>query len=249
MAETLKPRIAFPEPHSGKPEYNARSIPQYAHAVEASGGELVVIPLSASNEEIAKTIATCHAALLPGSPADVDPQKFDQAKDPHTNPADPKRDNLDELLLQDAFNMRKPLLGICYGVQSLNVWRTGTLKQHITTPVNHEAGRAMPIAHQVKIEPKSLLGEIARSVADSDNLLPVNSSHHQSVEQAGDGLRVVATSPEDGIIEAVELADRSQFVLGVQWHPERGFDADALSRAIFQRFIAEAAQYSPKANG
>jgi putative glutamine amidotransferase len=249
MAESLKPRIAFPEPHSGKPEYNARSIPQYAHAVEASGGELVVIPLSASNEEIAKTIATCHAALLPGSPADVDPQKFDQAKDPHTNPADPKRDNLDELLLQDAFNMRKPLLGICYGVQSLNVWRTGTLKQHITTPVNHEAGRAMPIAHQVKIEPKSLLGEIARSVADSDNLLPVNSSHHQSVEQAGDGLRVVATSPEDGIIEAVELADRSQFVLGVQWHPERGFDADALSRAIFQRFIAEAAQYSPKANG
>ena len=245
----MKPRIAFPEPHSGKPDYNARSIPQYAHAVEASGGELVVIPLSASNEEIAKTIATCHAALLPGSPADVDPQKFDQAKDPHTNPADPKRDNLDELLLQDAFNMRKPLLGICYGVQSLNVWRTGTLKQHITTPVNHEAGRAMPIAHQVKIEPKSLLGEIARSVADSDNLLPVNSSHHQSVEQAGDGLRVVATSPEDGIIEAVELADRSQFVLGVQWHPERGFDADALSRAIFQRFIAEAAQYSPKANG
>jgi putative glutamine amidotransferase len=245
----LKPRIAFPEPHSGKPDYNARSISQYAHAVETSGGELVVIPLSASNEQIAKTIATCHAALLPGSPADVDPQKFDEAKDPHTNPADAKRDNVDELLLQDAFNMRKPLLGICYGAQSLNVWRSGTLKQHITTPVNHEAGRAVPIAHQVKIEPQSLLGEIARSVADGDNLLPVNSSHHQSVEQAGDGLRVVATSPEDGIIEAVELADRSQFVLGVQWHPERGFDADALSRAIFQRFIAEAAQYSPKANG
>src|SRR5262249_18701673 len=144
----VKPRIAFPEPHSGKPEYNQRSIPQYAHAVEASGGELVVIPLNASNEEIAKMIARCHAALSPGSPADVDPQKFDQAKDPHTNPADPKRDNLDELLLQDAFNMRKPLLGICYGIQSLNVWRTGTLKQHITTSVNHEAGREAPVAHK-----------------------------------------------------------------------------------------------------
>lgn len=245
----MKPRIAFPEPHSSKPDYNARSIPQYAHAVEASGGELVVIPLSASNEEIAKTIARCHAVLLPGSPADVDPQKFAQPKDPHTNPADPKRDNVDELLIQDAFNMRKPLLGICYGVQSLNVWRTGTLKQHISTQVNHEAGREVAVAHQAKIEPQSLLGEIARTVADSDNLVPVNSSHHQSVDQPGDGLRVVATSPQDGIIEALELADRSQFVLGVQWHPERGFDADAFSRAIFRRFISEAAQYTPKKNG
>lgn len=245
----MKPRIAFPEPHSGKPDYNARSISQYAHAVEASGGELVVIPLSASNEEIAKTIARCHAALLPGSPADIDPQKFDQAKDPHTNPADPKRDNVDELLIQDAFNMRKPLLGICYGAQSLTVWRTGTLKQHIATPVNHEAGREVPVAHQVRIEPHSLLGEIARLVADSDNLVPVNSSHHQSVDHPGDGLRVVATSPQDGIIEAVELADHSHFVVGVQWHPERGFDTDALSGAIFRRFISEAAAYAPKKNG
>ena len=217
--------------------------------MEASGGELVVIPLDASNEEIAKTIARCHAALLPGSPADVDPQKFDQPKDPHTNPADPKRDNVDELLIQDAFNMRKPLLGICYGVQSLNVWRTGTLKQHISTQVNHEAGREVPVAHQVKIEPQSLLGEIARSVADSYDLVPVNSSHHQSVAQPGDGLRVVATSPQDGIVEAVELSDHSHFVIGVQWHPERGFDSDALSRAIFRRFISEAAQYTPKKNG
>src|SRR5689334_326018 len=166
----MKPRIAFPEPHSAKPEYNARSIPQYEAAVAAAGGELVVIRLSKSNEEIARTIATCHGALLPGSPADVDPQKFDQRKDPHTNAADPERDNVDELLLQDAFNMRKPLLGICYGVQSLNVWRSGTLKQHIATDVNHEAGRNVPIAHQVKVQPDSLLGEIARTVADGDNL-------------------------------------------------------------------------------
>jgi putative glutamine amidotransferase len=271
-----KPRIAFPEPHSGKPEYNARSIPQYADAVAAAGGELVVIPLTATNEEIARIISTCHGALLPGSPADVDPQKFDQPKDPHTNPADPKRDNVDELLLQDAFNMRKPLLGICYGVQSLNVWRSGTLKQHIATSVNHTAGRDVPVAHPVKVSPDSLLGEIARSVngneesgnkgnveikkdevapplSRSDRVgeitLPVNSSHHQSVDMVGDGLRVVATSPNDQIIEAIELADRSQFVLGVQWHPERGTQSDAFAQAIFQRFISEAAQYQPKKNG
>lgn len=245
----MRPRIAFPEPHSGKPDYNARSIPQYRHAVETAGGELVVVPLGATNEQIARTISTCQAALLPGSPADVDPQKFDEPKDPHTNPADPKRDNVDELLLQDAFNMRKPLLGICYGIQSLNVWRTGTLVQHIESMVNHEAGRAIAVAHKVKIVPDSLLGEIAHSVADGDNLVPVNSSHHQSVGTVGDGLRVVASSPEDNVVEAVELADRSQFVLGVQWHPERGYDADSLSQAIFKRFVSEAAKFTPKANG
>lgn len=265
-SHVAKPRIAFPEPHSGKPEYNARSIPQYAEAVAAAGGELIVIPLTASNEEIARTIATCHGALLPGSPADVDPQKFDQPKDPHTNPADAKRDNVDELLLQDAFNMRKPVLGICYGVQSLNVWRCGTLKQHIVTNTNHEAGRDVPVAHPVKIAGDSLLGEIARSVMNSKEKdkgvapplprsgrvgieVPVNSSHHQSVDKVGDGLRIVATSPEDHIIEAVELADRSQFVLGVQWHPERGIQSDAFAQAIFQRFISEAAEYHPKQNG
>jgi putative glutamine amidotransferase len=245
----LKPRIAFPEPHSGKPDYNARSIPQYQHAVEAAGGELVLIPLDATNEQIARTISTCQAALLPGSPADVDPQKFDEPKDPHTNPADPKRDNVDELLLQDAFNMRKPLLGICYGIQSLNVWRTGTLVQHIESKVNHEAGKSVAVAHKAKIASDSLLGEIARSIADRDNLVPVNSSHHQSVGTVGDGLRVVASSLEDNVIEAVEIADRSQFVLGVQWHPERDYDADPLSRAIFKRFIAEAAKFKPKTNG
>ena len=244
-----KPRIAFPEPHSAKPEYNARSIPQYADAVAAAGGELVVIPLHATNEEIARTISTCHGALLPGSPADIDPQKFEQPKDPKTNPADPKRDNVDELLLQDAFNMRKPLLGICYGIQSLNVWRSGTLVQHIESKVNHEAGREVAVAHQVRVAPQSLLGEIARSVADGDNLLPVNSSHHQSVDHLGDGLRAVAISPDDHIIEAVELADGSQFVLGVQWHPERGTKSDPFAQAIFKRFISEAAKYHPKKNG
>jgi putative glutamine amidotransferase len=104
------------------------------------------------------------------------------------------------------------------------------------------------VAHKVKITPDSLLGEIARSVADSDNLVPVNSSHHQAVDTVGDGLRVVAASPDDNIVEAVELADRSQFVLGVQWHPERGYDADPLSQAIFKRFVSEAAKFRPKAN-
>ena len=245
----MTPRIAFPEPHSAKPDYNTRSIPQYRDAVTAAGGELVLVPLNATNEEIAKTIATCHGILLPGSPADVDPEKFDQLRNPKTNDADPKRDNADELLLQDAFNMRKPILGICYGVQSLNVWKTGTLVQHIESKVNHEAGRDVPVAHKIKVEPDSLLGSVARSVADGDSLVPVNSSHHQSVDRIGDGLRIVATCPDDHIIEAIEGTDKNHFVLGVQWHPERGYASDPFSQALFTRFISEAAKYQPKRNG
>jgi putative glutamine amidotransferase len=245
----VAPRIAFPEPHSVKQDYNARATPHYRDAVTAAGGELVLIPLAASNEEIARTISGCHAILLPGSPADIDPEKFDQSRHPKTNDADPPRDNADELLLQDAFNMRKPILGICYGVQSLNVWKTGSLVQHIESPVNHQAGRDVPIAHKVKLEGKSLLGDIARTIADSDNTVPVNSSHHQSVDRVGDGLRVSAICPEDHIIEAVEGTDPKHFVLGVQWHPERGYASDAFSQAIFKRFISEATKYTPKKNG
>ena len=238
----MKPRIAIPQPHSQRPEYNARSFPQYAHAVEASGGEAVEIPLDADNEAIARLITSCQGVLLPGSPADVDPQKYGEEKQPETNPADPRRDNVDELLLQDAFNMRKPLLGICYGLQSLNVWRTGTLRQHIERgQVDHEAGKTVPVAHEVKIEPQSRLVKIVGTTQ-----LPVNSSHHQSAESIGDGLRVVARCGADGIVEALEGTQPDHFVLAVQWHPERGFDQDKASQKMFHEFIEAARAFRPQ---
>jgi putative glutamine amidotransferase len=118
---TPKPRIAIPVPHSQKPEYAQRSLPQYIHAIEDAGGEAVVIQLTQASEQIAKQITDCQAALLPGSAADVDPQKYGAARLPQTAEADPLRDAVDELLLQDAHNLRKPIFGICYGLQSLNV--------------------------------------------------------------------------------------------------------------------------------
>jgi putative glutamine amidotransferase len=243
----MKPRIAIPQPHSQKPDYNQRSLPAYKHAIEASGGEPVEVPLNASPEDVARIVTSCQAVLLPGSPADVDPQKFSADKDPHTADADPLRDNVDELLLQDAYNMRKPVLGICYGLQSLNVWRSGTLVQHIAaSSVNHEAGRNVPIAHQVALEPKSKLAEIVAQAKSSAGMLPVNSSHHQSADIVGDGLRVVARSGDDKVIEAIEGTNPEHFVLAVQWHPERGFDSDAASQAIFKRLVEEARAYKPK---
>lgn len=236
----MKPRIAIPEPHSGRPEYNQRALPQYLEAVERAGGEAVVLDLSLSNQQIARLAASCDAVLLPGSPADVDPEKYG-ARERHekTAAADPRRDNADELLLQDAFNMRKPLLGICYGVQSLNVWRTGTLRQHVD---NHSQGRAVREAHRIAVEPDSLLAQIVGPAWGGAADGVVNSSHHQSVERPGDGLRIVASSPQDGVVEAVEGTALDHFVLGVQWHPERTSDTDAASQAIFRAFVEAAKQ-------
>ncbi len=232
------PRIAIPVPHSLDPEYADRSLPQYEHAVELAGGEPVRIPLDQEPTEVMKLIEGCDGVLLPGSPADVDPAKYDAPRHPKTEDADAKRDTVDELLLQDAYNMRKPILGICYGLQILNVYRSGTLLQHIESAVNHGAGRKVPIAHTVEIASDS---KLARLLNDQNKpILPVNSSHHQSADLIGDGFRVTARCPQDGVIEALEGTSPDHFVLAVQWHPERSVDEDKASRAIFQSLIEAA---------
>src|SRR5207248_9032000 len=124
-------------------------------AVEMAGGEPVRVPLNHSPTEVMKVIERCDAVLLPGSKADVDPAKYDAAADPKTTSADARRDTVDELLLQDAYNMRKPVLGICYVVQTLNVYRTVTLLQHIDSPLNQQPAREVEVAHLAPLEPGS----------------------------------------------------------------------------------------------
>jgi len=250
------PRIAIPMPHSFDPEYAERAIPQYERAVAQAGGEPVRVRLDQSAEEIIKLIEHCDGVLLPGSKADVDPARFNAARSPHAAAADPRRDAVDNLLLEDAYKSRKPVLGICYGLQSLNVYRKGSLIQHIPdflpeetrAKINHEAGRSVAIAHAVEIETGSRLAEIAAADGRSPTsearrliIVPVNSSHHQSADAIGDGLRVVARCPDDGIIEALEGTAPDHFVLAVQWHPERSVDQDA-ARAIFRALIEAAAK-------
>jgi putative glutamine amidotransferase len=249
-----KPRIAIPVPTSTDFEYNHRSWNQYAVAVERSGGEPVAVPLGEPPATTAKLIANCQGVLLPGSGADVNPQKYGQEPVEECAPADLARENVDELLLQDAHNMGKPIFAICFGTQMLNVWRGGTLLQDLAPmPVNHKAGRTVAVAHTAAVVPDSLLGQVAAieqvPMRDGFLRLPVNSSHHQAIGIPGDGLRVSARSSEDGVVEAVEGTPEGvggRFVLGVQWHPERTFEESAASRALFARFIAEAAAWSPR---
>ena len=243
MPPHIPPRIAIPMSHSGDREYAERAIPQYERAVEQAGGEPVRIPLDQAPAEVRKLIESCNGVLLPGSNADVDPARFGAARSPRTAAADPRRDAVDDLLLRDAYHRRKPILGICYGLQSLNVYCAGSLIQHIPdflpeelrTRVNHEAGKTVAVAHEVEVDPDSKLAGI---LGRRDKLVvPVNSSHHQSAERIGKGLRIAARCPDDDIIEALEGTAPDHFVFAVQWHPERSVDQDEPSCAIFRALM------------
>jgi len=265
-----RPRIAIPMLHSLDREYAERAIPQYERAVEQAGGEPVRIPLDQTQTEVIKLIEGCDGVLLPGSKADVDPARFRARRSPRTATADPRRDAVDDLLLQDAYSLRKPVLGIRYGLQSLNVYRAGSLIQHIPdflpeelrTRVDHEAGKNVAVAHAIEIQKDSKLAEIltggsrkereGHDFSRADNgsekngalaphgaklIVPVNSSHHQSADAIGKGLRISARCTDDGIIEALEGTAADHFVIAVQWHPERSVDLDEPSRAIFRALI------------
>jgi putative glutamine amidotransferase len=238
-------RIAIPEPTSSDTAYNQRSLPQYVAALEAAGATAVVVPLLESQERVAKCLAETQGVLLPGSGFDVDPERYGEAREPECGPADPARTAVDELLLQDAFNLRKPILAICHGVQSLNVWRNGTLIQDLKTTVNHRPGREIVEAHPVRISEGSRLSRMLPSGTGLE--VQVNSSHHQALREPGDQLEVVASSAQDGVIEAVELDAEDHFVVGVQWHPERTYTQSAVSRAIFAEFLRAAADWKTPA--
>jgi putative glutamine amidotransferase len=236
-------RIAIPEPTGDSKDYNARALPQYTNALKAAGAEPVVVLLSEPQERVAKLLARVQGVLLPGSPHDVDPQRYGEARAPECADDDPARTAADELLLQDAFNLRKPILAICHGAQNLNVWRNGSLIQDLKTAVDHRPGREVVEAHSTKIAPGSRLARILPQATGDE--IQVNSSHHQAIRTPGDNLRVTAVSPGDGVVEAVELDAANHFVVGVQWHPERTFAQSSASRAIFSAFVQAAAEWKP----
>jgi putative glutamine amidotransferase len=245
------PRIAIPEPTSTNAAYNQRSLPQYIHAVEAAGGIAIPIPLHESPASQASLLASCSAILLPGSPADVDPARYGQRAVEACAAKDVDREAADDLLLRDAFAQEKPILGICYGLQSLNVWRRGSLIQDLPhvpegmapdagTVVNHEPGREVQNAHPVVVTPGSRLSRLGPKEGEEELRLSVNSSHHQAIDRPGEQLLVAAISPVDGVIEALEGAEPRQFVVAVQWHPERSYESSEASRALFAAFLEAA---------
>jgi putative glutamine amidotransferase len=215
----------------------------YAEAVEAAGGVPVHIPLIPSREYLTVLCERLDGLVLSGSNSDLDPVFYGEEPHPKLGPVIPERDEVDLMLLEIAERGAMPVLGICFGMQSLSVSRGGSLVQDIeaqvANPIKHEQGQAYDRpSHQIEIEGDSVLARLA-----SGNTVRVNSSHHQAVKSVGRDLRVIARAA-DGVIEAVVDARPHRFVLGLQWHPEIGWQRDRFSQAIFSKLVDASVQYA-----
>jgi len=235
------PRVGIPWRTSAEETtVNLAKTKNYQNAVRAAGGEPVLLSLQ-HPQELAELLPSLDGFVLPGSPADVAPAEYGEVNRGKSEPPDAPRDRA---ILKHAFSEKKPVLAICYGCQLLNVYLGGTLIQDLReetdTPIAHTKHDIVPEPEADPIHPATFeaASRLAK-IAGADEA-PVNSSHHQAVERVGKGLQVTAHAP-DGTIEAVEWTGDSNWVVGVQWHPERMF-GDAFSERLFRDFIAAANQ-------
>jgi len=240
-----RPRIGVPWRTAAEEVANRRvKVDKYLRAVESAGGEGVLLSLASGSENVKREAENLDAFLLTGSPADVDPGHYGAKRHPAAAEPDAARERTDFALLEHALAAGKPVLAICYGIQSLNVFLGGSLVQDIPSelgtrichspeeddlPGGAEATDAM---HAASLDPGHVLEVSGAARAE------VNSWHHQSVREPGRGLRITGRAP-DGVVEAVEWADDSNWVVGVQWHPER-MPADRLAQALFRELVAAA---------
>jgi putative glutamine amidotransferase len=240
-APAAKPRIGIPYRTRNEELSNKRdSYDKYVKAVESSGADHVEISLALPPADLLSLAATLDGVVLPGSPADVAPSLYRAPRNPKSAAADADRERTDFALLDLAVAEFKPVLAICFGVQSLNVFRGGSLFQDIASEipsslqhawVGHEGPEPH---HMVKFESGSQLALLAGNAEAR-----VNSSHHQSVLEPGKNLRIVSRAP-DGVVEALEWTGDANRIIGVQWHPERSIADDSLSQSLFSAFVAAA---------
>jgi putative glutamine amidotransferase len=246
MTHSSKPRIGVPWRTASEEGAGKRvKYDFYLRAVAAAGGEPVEIslqPAAFERERVEEAARTLDGFVMPGSPADVNPEWYHGRRHAQTAPPDPQREQTDFAIYDVAFAGHKPVLAICYGCQSLNVWLGGNLFQHIPEEIPNALVHSKPgdynVFHPVTIEPDSRLARIAE--CSGGFKARVNTSHHQSVLRAGRGLRIVARAT-DGVVEAIEYTGDAHWLLGVQWHPEVMVD-DALAQALFRELVVAASK-------
>lgn len=213
----------------------------YSEAVAAAGGAPAHISLIPQPEYVEAVVEGLDGILLPGSDSDVDPLRYGQQPHPNLGAVHPIKDETDLLIIAAAERRRIPIFAICFGMQVLNVSRGGTLIQDIGSQapeaIKHEQGvpRDRP-SHRVTLSEQTRLSSITGIDA-----FAVNSHHHQAIETLGADLVATAWA-SDGIIEALEDPRADRFVVAVQWHPELGWESDAVSQRLFEAFVVEASK-------
>jgi len=197
----------------------------YARAIHGAGGMMALLPPDRRAIEEPGELLSRIDALVLGGGADIDPEDQGVEAHPETIGTNPDRDRFEIALARAALEQGIPLLGVCRGMQILNVACGGTLDQHLPDRLGHDRHRPVPgswAEHDVRIEP----GSLAATSAGTEHLT-VKSHHHQGVDAVPDALTASAWATDDESVEAIESAD-GEFVLGVLWHPEE----DAADRVI-----------------
>jgi putative glutamine amidotransferase len=212
----------------------------YMTAIQRAGGMAVMIPPDPELEGDPDQILDLIDGLILAGGSDVDPASYGAERHPETKDTVPERDAIEVALTRRAWERDLPLLGICRGMQVINVALGGTLRQHLPEELGHEEHRRVPGSfdgsdHDVNLAAGSLAAQAA-----GEHVHMTKSHHHQGVALLGEGLEVTGHSTLDDLPEAVEAPDR-RFVLGVQWHPE----ADENSRVI-AALVQQARDYRSK---
>jgi putative glutamine amidotransferase len=203
----------------------------YARAIHGAGGMMAMLPPDRRATESPDELLDRIDALVLGGGADIDPESQGVEAHPETVGSNPDRDHFEIALARGALERGIPLLGVCRGMQILNVACGGTLDQHLPDRLGHERHRAVPGSwgeHDVRIEP----GSLAARAAGTERLT-VKSHHHQGVDAIPDALSATAWATDDESVEAIESAD-GEFVLGVLWHPEEDLE-DHVIPALVER--------------
>lgn len=219
-----------------EPTYFLRA--RYLRAIEDSGGLPVILPLAAAESDRKHVLSHLDGLLLTGSGPDLPPRLYGERQRYQFAVMSERRSSFESTIARLARRTKLPTLGICGGMQAMNVALGGSLVQDIpaqlSSPLAHrQVPPATELSHTVSIADGSQLYRILRQ-----REIRVNSSHHQSVKRVASGLAVCATAP-DGVIEAIELP-RHPFFLGIQWHPEFLYDRFEYHQRLFRAFLAAA---------
>lgn len=229
-----RPRIGIPlDLEEGCGRYE---LPQaYADAVRDAGGLPLLLP-HGDAAIAADYLSLCDALLVAGGAFDIPPERYGEPRRPGCGPSRTGRTAFEASLAEAALSAGMPVLGICGGMQLVNVVRGGALHQHLPDDlgVSHEQEAPKEVqSHEVRIVAGTLLARLC-----GPESLMVNSTHHQAVSRPGKGVLVSARAP-DGVIEAIELQDHL-FALGVQWHPEALAGREPRHRAILRGLVLAA---------
>lgn len=216
--------------------------------VERAGGLPLIIPCGLAEEDLRAIFNRLDGLMLPGG-GDVNPERYASVTHPGVYAIEDNRDETEILLTQWAVESDYPLLGICRGMQVMNVAMGGDLIQDIPTLLETEiphkinpvsSGQRHTILHTVEIQSDSRLAAILGAGTHE-----VNSIHHQSVDRVAAGFKVTATAP-DGVIEAIEMPDKP-FIIAVQWHPEDMIlNGDEKMAGLLEEFIQIASEHQKK---